>query len=523
MDKFGVMLFAVLAATIAAPAVAQDEDAKDPKPNVLVIMASDLGFADLSCYGGDIRTITLDLLAEDGQRFTQFYTPGRGESSRVSLLTGHYYDQLGAARPGWVQTLPQRLKDADYRSYHSGKWGLERWYRKPIASAGFDRSYHLADTEQHFWPSEHYLDGQRLEAVERNDDYNATKACADYMIDFLEEHNERHKDKPFFAYLSFTAPHHPLQAEADEIADFGDEFKDGWDARRARIFVKQKQIGLIDTDLARLEPSIDAPGSSLEQRRQLGPGEAANAVRWFELTDEQQRFQAQKMRIYAAMVTRMDREIGRVISQLRRMRAYDNTLILFMSDNGASSEIVIGEDGHNPAATPGSGDSYLCLGPGWASSSNTPFRRHKLTTYEGGISVPMIAHWRRELEDEGELIDEVSHVIDIVPTILKLAGLEQKKEEGVPMLPGVELTPVLTGDGKYPERELYFNHNGNRAFRMGYWKIVAQANDRAWSMYDMRDDRAEENSVSKRHPEKFLELTMRWERFNKDFQEDSQR
>jgi len=517
------MVFALLAVLVAVPAVAQDQGPQAPRPNVLVIMADDLGFADLSCYGGDIRTLNLDLLAEDGQQYTQFYTPGRGESSRASLLTGYYRDQLGATRPEWVQTLPQRLKDAGYRSYHSGKWGLERWFLKPISTAGFDRSYHLADTEQHHWPGEHYLDGQRLEAVERGEDYNATKATTDFMIDFLQEHNERHKDQPFFAYLSLTAPHHPLQADADEINDFVEDFADGWDARRARIFVKQRQMGLIDSDLARLEPRIDAPGSTADVMRQLGPGEVDRAVRWFELTDEQQRFQAEKMRIYAAMVTRMDREVGRLVSQLRRMRVYNNTLILFMSDSGAGAEIVIGEAGHDPDAAPGSGDTYLCLGPGWASSSNTPFRRHKMTAYEGGIAVPMIAHWRRNLEDEGELHHDVGHVIDIVPTIMKLAGLEQSNVDGVPALPGVSLTPVLTGDGKHPERELYFNQSGNRALRLGHWKIVAQNNERAWSMYDMRDGRAEEDSVSRRYPEKFLEMTMRWERFNKDYQEDAQR
>lgn len=523
MPRFGAILSGLLVMLSASQAVAQDKADQAPRPNVLVIMADDLGFADLSCYGGDIRTQTLDMLADDGLRFTQFYTPGRGEPSRASLLTGYYQDQLGATRPDWAKTLPQLLKDADYRSYHSGKWGLGRWFPKPIKNAGFDRSYHLVDTERHLWPEEHYLDGLRLDAIERGEDYHSTRASTDYMIQFLKDHNERHKDKPFFAYVAYTATHHPLQASADEIDDFADEFSDGWDARRARIFVKQKQMGLIDTDLAPLEPRVLAPGGSESQRQALGAGEAPFAVRWFELTDEQQEFQAKKMRIYAAMISQMDREIGRLISQLRRMRAYDKTLILFMSDNGASSEITIGDSGHDPEAAPGSGESYLSLGPGWASSSNTPFRRHKGTTYEGAISVPMIAHWRRNIEDEGDLKHELGHVIDVAPTVLKLAGLEQDKTEGVPKLPGIDLTPVFLGEGKLPDRELYFNQAGNRAYRMGDWKIVAQANERAWSMYDMRKDRAEEDSVSRRHPEKFLELTMRWERMHKDFLEDAQR
>ena len=250
----------------------------------------------------------------------------------------------------------------------------------------------------------------------------------------------------------------------------------------------------------------------------------ANALRWFELTDEQQAFQAQKMRIYAAMVERMDREIGRIIYQLRRMRAYENTLILFMSDNGASSEIVVGLEGHDPAAAPGSGDSYLCLGPGWASASNTPFRRHKRSTHEGGIAVPFIAHWRGAIDDEGDIRQEVSHLIDLAPTILQLAGVkDQKPADKVPTLPGTDLKPALMGERRVDERELFFNQAGNRAFRQGDWKIVASANDRAWSLHDMTTDRAEEDNVGRAHPEKLLELTIRWDRLNKDFAEDAER
>lgn len=515
------MLLALLVVLGTTSAAAQD---KPPKPNVLVIMADDLGFADLGCFGGDIRTPTLDLLAEDGLRFTQFYTAGRSESSRASLLTGYYHNQLGAARPSWVKTLPQLLKAADYRSYHSGKWQLDRWFRKPIANAGFDRSYHLADTDQHHWPNEHYLDGVRLDAVDRSDGYNATRASTDHMITFLKGHQERHKGKPFFAYLAYTAPHHPLQAEADNIDDYADQYADGWDARRARIFVKQRQMGLIDTDLAPLEPDLIAPGATENQRGLLGSNEVPYALRWFELSNEQQRFQAQKMRVYAAMIDRMDREIGRVISQLRRMRAYENTLIVFMSSSGASSEIVVGPSGHDPRARPGSGDTYLSLGPGWASSSNTPFRQHKLTTYEGGVAVPMIAHWRRAIEDEGEIKTEVSHLIDLAPTILKLAGVKPGPAvKDVPALPGVDLGAALTSQGRFPRRELFFSQAGNRALRLGDWKIVALAKDRAWSLYDMRSDRAEEDNAGRREPEKLLELTMRWERLNRDFEEDAQR
>lgn len=523
MAKLFVMLLALLVVFAPAPADAQDKAPKAPRPNVLIIMADDLGFADLGSYGGDIRTQNLDVLAEDGLRFTQFYTAGRGDESRLSMLTGYYHDQIGASRPAWIKTLPQHLSTAGYRSYHAGKWGLERWFDQPIQDAGFSRSYQLVDSSRHLWPKEHFLDGRRLGAVERSNKYNASQACTDYMIQFLKEHSERHADEPFFAYLAYTSPHHPLQADPDDIDDYANDFADGWDARRARIFVKQKQMGLIETDLSPLEPRIVAPGGTAAQRLELGEAEVPYALRWFELTNPQQRFQTEKMRIYAAMVDRMDREIGRIIFQLRRMRAYENTLILFMSDNGASSEILIGPGGHDPDAAPGSGDSYLCLGPGWASSSNTPFRRHKLSTHEGGIAVPMIAHWRRAIEDEGEFKKDVSHLIDLAPTILNLAGVELKEMKEVPSLPGASLTPALLGKGSVLNRELFFNLAGNRALREDDWKIVASADDRAWSLYDMKEDRAEENNVGRRYPEKLLELTMRWERLNKDFEADAER
>lgn len=521
MAKLSLILYALLAFVLSEPALSQDEP---DKPNILIILADDLGFADLGSYGGDIQTPALDRLAEDGLRFSQFYSAGRSSSSRVSLLTGYYHDQMNATDHSWAQTLPQQLKAADYRSYHSGRWQLERWFEKPVADAGFDRSYHLADTGRHLWPSEHFLDGRRLSAVDRSEGYNSSEACANYMVEFLKEHSEDHKDKPFFAYLAFTAPHHPLQADQDDIDDYAGEYSDGWDARRARIFVKQRQLGLTNSNLSQLDPNVIAPSGTEQQRRQLGPGEVPYALRWFELTKEQQRFQAEKMRVYAAMVQRMDREIGRVITQLRRMRAYDNTLILFMSDNGANAEIVVGTEGHDPDAKPGSGDTYLCLGPGWASSSNTPFRAHRLSTLEGGIAVPMIAFWRGKIEDDGEIRHHPTHLIDIAPTVLKIAGLPvENPSKKAPKLPGIDLKPIFLGEDAIPERELFFHQAGNRAFRQGKWKIVSAASERAWSLYDMSEDRAEEDVVSRQNPEKLLELTMRWQRLHKEFEDAAQR
>ncbi|MGB0768541.1 MAG: arylsulfatase [Phycisphaeraceae bacterium] len=513
--------FAALCLMLTA-SVGAEPDA--PKTNVLVIMADDLGFADLGCYGGDIRTPNLDYLAERGLRYTRFYNTGRCWTSRVSLLTGYYHDQMGEQdRPTWARTLPELLKPAGYRSYHSGKWHVDRWFPMPIADGGFDRSYYFADYGRYFWPSEHYLDDEQLPPVARGDDYYATTAKADYMIRFLKEHAEEHADKPFFAFLAFYAPHFPLHAPQRDIDRYQGEFADGWDARRARIFVRQKQMGLIETVLSPLERNILAPSGTADQRAQLGPGEVPYALRWFELNETQQRFQSMKMRIYAAMVDRMDQEIGRVITQIRTMGVYDNTLILFMSDNGASAEIMVRHDGHDPKADPGSGDSYLCLGPGWSTSSNTPFRRHKIWTHEGGIATPFIAHWPNGIVGSGEMRTEPGHLIDIAPTVLGLAGLEAKNPaENAPDMPGEDLLPTLSDDVDRWRRELYFNHAGNRAFQYRGWKVVSSRIDNSrWELHDLDTDRAEQNDLSADHPERLLEMVKKWERLNAQFKKDA--
>jgi len=514
----------LLCLLLGVSAHAQD---KAHKTNVLVIMADDLGFADLGCYGGDIRTPNLDRLARNGLRFSRFYNTGRCWTSRASLITGYYHDQMGTkGRPSWAQTLPQMLKPAGYRSYHSGKWHLEKWFEKPIADAGFDRSYLFADFGRYFWPSEHYLDDKKLPAIDREDedeDYYATTAKADYMISFLEEHEQRHADKPFFAFLAFYAPHFPLHAPQEDIERYQFHYEDGWDARRAEIFIRQKQMGLIDTSLSPLERNILAPSGDAEQRKQLGPGEVPYAVRWFELTEEQKRFQSMKMRIHAAMIDRMDREIGRVISQIKKMGVYDNTLILFMSDNGASAEIMVRHDGHDPKADPGSGDSYLCIGPGWSSSSNTPFRRHKIWTHEGGISTPFIAHWPKGILGKGKLRHEPGHLIDLAPTILTLAGLKPASPvEDAPELPGEDLGLVFSDQAEFWRRELYFHHAGNRALQNRDWKIVSSKTDNnRWALYDLSTDRAEQRDVSADHTLRMQEMTKRWERLNERFKKDA--
>jgi len=233
----------------------------------------------------------------------------------------------------------------------------------------------------------------------------------------------------------------------------------------------------------------------------------------------QRRFQATKMAIHAAMVDRMDREIGRILEQLRAMGAYENTFIVFASDNGASAEIMVRNGGHNPQAEPGSAATYLCLGPGFSSACNTPFRRHKTWVHEGGISTPLIAHWPKGIPARGELRQSPTHVVDIMPTLLELAGVAQPKawnDEPLPPAPGKSLVPAFAKDTVIARESLWWLHEGNRALRAGDWKLVA-TKDTPWELYDLKTDRAESHNLAAEKPEKVRELAALWQRQTDDF------
>ncbi len=273
-------------------------------------------------------------------------------------------------------------------------------------------------------------------------------------------------------------------------------------------------MGLLNTTLSRLEPEVGPPRHFPDALKKLGRGEINRPLPWDELTDEQRRFQAMKMAIHAAMVDRMDREIGRVIKQLKLMGAYENTLVFFASDNGASAEIIVRHGGHDPEATPGSAATYLCLGPGASSASNTPFRRHKTWVHEGGISTPLVVHWPNGIRAAGELRRTPAHVIDIVPTILDVVGIEKPTKwagEPIPPAPGQSLVAAFDRDRVIDRDFLWWMHEGNRAIRLGDWKLVAAKGD-PWELYDLSMDRAESQDLASQRPDKVEELKAVWER-----------
>lgn len=491
------------------------------KPNVMIILADDLGFSDLGCYGGEIATPNLDRLAKNGLRFTQFYNTARCWPTRAALLTGYYAQQVRrdkvpgvvsggrGRRPAWARLLPDLVRPLGYRSYHSGKWHLDGM---PLAS-GFDRSYYLGDQSRFFSPNRHWEDDKRLPAVKRGSGFYGTIAIADHAVKALKDHAKNHKDKPFFHYVAFTAPHFPLHALPEDIARYRGKYDAGWDEIRKRRRERQTKMGIATGTLSNVERNVGPPYDFPKAFKILGPGEVKHPLKWSELTKEQKAFQATKMAIHAAMVDRMDREIGRILSQLRAMRALDNTLIMFLSDNGASAEIMVRADGHDRKAAPGSAATYLCLGPGWSTTCNTPFRRHKTWNHEGGICTPFIVHWPRGLSAKGALRHNPGHVIDVAPTILDIAGGKPPGKwngKPVPKAPGKSLRPVLSEDGTVQHDSLWWMHEGNRAIRIGDWKLVSDDNGKTWELFNLKQDRAETKNLAASHPEKARELRAAW-------------
>ncbi len=280
-------------------------------------------------------------------------------------------------------------------------------------------------------------------------------------------------------------------------------------------------MGLVDGELSAVELEVGPPYHFPEALEILGPGEVNRPRPWDELDAVQQEFQAAKMAIHAAMIDRVDQEIGRVLAQLRAMDALENTLILFLSDNGGSAEIMVRDDGHDPAAVPGSGATYLCLGPGWSTTANTPFRRHKTWVHEGGISTPLIAHWPAGIKARGELRHNVGHVIDVVPTILDIAGgapLKTWNDKPVPPAPGKSLAPAFAKDGSVERDYLRWSHEGNRALRVGGWKLVA-ARDEEWELFNLHGDSTEQHNLADEHPGKVQEMARAWDDRQTEFRE----
>lgn len=521
------ILFCVWCGLIPSKALASPQ----PKPpNIVFILADDMGYSDLGCYGGEIDTPNLDGLAANGLRFTRYYNTGRCWPSRAALLTGYHAQvvnrdelpDLGGGggqrwkRPQWARLLPEMLKPAGYRNYHSGKWHFDG----PVLPTGFDHSLNVDQLDSFFTMPGGLRDDQPDPMPRKpGDPYYHTIAVADHAIELLRDHQQHHANKPFFHYMAFVAPHFPLHALPQDIEKYRDHYLDGWDVMREQRFARQQQMGIVQTTLSPIERDLGPPYHFLDAYEIYGPNELRYPLPWEKLTAEQQRFQATKMAIHAAMVDRLDHEIGRIIDQLKAMGQFDNTLICFASDNGASAEIMVRGCGHDPKLPPGSHGTYLCLGPGFSSACNTPFRRHKTWVHEGGISTPFIVHWPAGIKARGELRHTPGHFIDFVPTALELAGLEpptQWNDQPLPATHGRSLVPAFAKDLTADHPGLWWLHNGNRAIQRGDWKLVASKNQ-PWELYNLNQDRAEQHNLAAEMPDKVVKLSAAWQQLTNDF------
>ncbi len=532
-------------------AVARGQSAPGaPRPNIVLILSDDMGYSDLGCYGGEIRTPTLDRLAAQGLRFAQFYNNARCCPTRASLLTGLYPHQAGMghmtrgadrqAREPWrgdlsrhAVTIAEVLRSAGYSTYMCGKWhvavhdptgrdktnwplqrGFERFYGTITGGGSYydpttltrDNTWITPENDPEYRPKRFYY----------------TDAISDNAVRFIEDHVQKKGPKPFFLYVAYTAAHWPMQAPDEAIAEYRGRYDGGYGPIRRARFERLQQLGLI--------------ASSWDLSPQDGDWDRVENPAW----------EARCMEVYAAMVDRMDRGIGRIIAELERHGLSDDTLVLFLQDNGACAE-PIGRidrpewhlkdlkplrpddlqpniwppmqtrDGRavlgGPNTMPGGPDTYVAYGRSWANFSNTPFREYKHWVHEGGISTPLIVHWPKGVRRRGEIERQPAHVIDIMATCVALAGAQYPSEyrgNTIRPMEGVSLVPVFAGE-RIERGPMYWEHEGNRAVREGKWKLVAKGPAGRWELYDMDADRTEMHDLAEQQPERVAAMAQKWE------------
>ncbi len=492
------------------PAAGQSAPAR---PNILVILVDDMGFADLGCYGSEIPTPNIDRLAAEGLRFTQFYNTGRCCPTRAALLTGLYSHEAGVGHmiedrgaPGYLGhlndrcvTFAQVLGEAGYFTAMTGKWHVGQNHGVTPSNRGFQRSlnapvggyYYAADPQAKL-----YFDGQKLAlddpALPKN--WYTTDLWTDYGIKFIDE--ARAAKKPWLLYLAHNAPHFPLEAPQEEIAKFRGKYKIGWDQLRLRRHQRQLELGL-------LEPAW-----------QLSPRPPAVKA-WNDLTaSERDRFD-HIMAIYAACIAHVDTTVGRLVGALKERGELDNTLILLMSDNGANAES--GPNGRLEGDQPGGPNSTVFEGQSWATLSNTPLRRYKHFNHEGGIATPLIVHWPAGVTAKGEFRQQPGHVIDIMATCVDVARAKYPTEfNGKQILPmeGKSLVPAFA-DKPIERDAIYWEHEGNAAVRVGDWKLVRMGRNGAWELYNLKADRTELHDLAAQEPNRAAELLAKWDAWAK--------
>lgn len=536
---------------VAVPAVG----AGSPRPNIIVILSDDMGFTDLGCYGGEIATPNIDALAASGLRFSQFYNTSRCCPTRASLLTGLYSHQAGIgqmvndlghdAYRGDLNrrcvTLAEVVRPTGYRTFMVGKWHVTKQVAQqgsmdgwPL-QRGFDRFYGtLSGAGNYFDPMSLVRDNTLISPFDdpeyRPETYYYTDAISDHAVRFIREHAEADAGSPFLMYVAYTAPHWPLHAKPADIAKYDGRYDEGYDPIRKARFEQAVKAGVIDG----------------------GQTVAPTAGQWDAVKDKQ--WESAGMEVYAAMVDSMDQGIGRIVSELQKQGQFENTLILYMHDNGGCHETNgrSARKGHpdgprpaeptfppvspkavlertyfplqtrdgfpmrmGPHVMPGPGDTFLAYGRNWANVSNTPFREYKHWVHEGGISTPLVVSWPTGIDPAlaGSVVHDVGHLIDLMPTVVDVANAEYPKErDGVSIqsMEGVSLLPTFKGKILERRAPLFWEHVGNKAVRDGNWKLVAK-HGQAWELYDLAVDRAESHDRSKGEPAIAARLAELWQ------------
>jgi len=494
-EFFPIVVAGVLAVTSWAcgdEAIAAASD----RPNIVLIMCDDMGFSDIGCYGGEVQTPHLDRMAKEGLRFRQFYNNAKCTTTRASLITGLYPRPRGGLLKTNMVTIAEVLRATGYQTSLSGKWHLGASKTTHPYHRGFDRFYGLLDGCCNFFnptQPDPKFKGGRVRKFAQDDqpitdfpeDFYTTDAFTDHAIESVRQFSKT--DKPFFVHLCYTAPHYPLHAKPKDIARYRGKFKMGWYKMREDRLKRQLAMGIID------------PQWKMSQTE-------SRAYAW---DTADQDWEDLRMAVYAAMIDSMDQNIGRLMQTLKETGVDDNTLVLFLSDNGGCAEEP---GGRNTNAIPGPKEYYTAVGPAWGWAQNAPFCRYKSWVHEGGISTPLIARWPVKIQPN-TMTNQVGHLIDFMATCADLGQATYPTEyNGQPILPleGRTLTPILLGKERTPHEQLCWEWSGNRAVRQGKWKCVWDSRIKQWELYDMQADRTETNNLAKTMPDRTEKMAEAW-------------
>ncbi len=476
----------LLAGLVACMFSALGAGAEAKRPNVLVVMVDDLGFSDIGCYGSEIETPNLDQLAADGLRFSQFYNTAKCHSSRVSLMSGMYCMQAGDVKLNRAVTSAEVLRESGYFTMMTGKWHLD----KEPTDFGFDRFFgHLSGACNYFSGDDTFrLNAEPWKVPET--DFYTTVANVDFALDFLQE--ARATDKPWYLYVAFNAPHAPLQPLEEDYRKYEGRYDAGWDVMREQRVEKLKTTGLFSDDMV-VSPRPD------------------HVLPWEQLSPEWQGFERNRMTALAGLIDRVDQEIGRLIADLKAAGEFENTFILFVSDNGACP---YDRRSHPVNAEPFKASTTWNDSTGWAWARNTPFQYYKQNQYEGGICTPAIVHWPAGLKTEpGAVVDDPAHLIDVLPTLADICDAPIPREwpgRDLKQVSGVSIAPIFEGQGLTNRPPIHLLFGRDRGLRDGDWKLVSFRRQ-PWALYNIADDRTELNDLAAHYPERVEQMVQQWQ------------